>query len=123
MDIIVKPIITEKMTAQAETMNRYGFIVERTATKIQIRQAVENLYGVKVSAVNTMRYGGKLKSRYTKAGYIQGKTNAYKKAIITLNEGEVIDFYSNIQRQKVEDGCKKDETRYTGSATQGNQQF
>ena len=96
MDILVKPIITEKMTAQADKMNRYGFMVERTATKIQIRQAVESLYGVKVSAVNTMRYGGKLKSRYTKTGYVQGKTTAYKKAIITLKDGEVIDFYSNI---------------------------
>lgn len=96
MDILVKPIITEKMTAQAENMNRYGFMVERTATKIQIREAVESLYGVKVSAVNTMRYGGKLKSRYTKTGYVQGKTTAYKKAIITLKDGEVIDFYSNI---------------------------
>lgn len=96
MDIIIKPIITEKMTAQAETLNRYGFEVDRRATKIQIRKAVEDLYGVKVASVNTMRYGGKLKSRYTKAGFVQGKTNAYKKAIITLNEGEVIDFYSNI---------------------------
>ncbi|MDA3891871.1 MAG: 50S ribosomal protein L23 [Salinivirgaceae bacterium] len=96
MDILVKPIITEKMTAQAESMNRYGFIVDTRATKIQIRQAVEGLYGVRVSAVNTMRYGGKLKSRYTKAGFVQGKSNAYKKAIITLKDGEVIDFYSNI---------------------------
>jgi len=96
MDILVKPIITEKMTAQAATMNRYGFIVDRRASKIEIRKAIENLYSVKVSAVNTMRYGGKLKSRYTKAGFVQGKTNAYKKAIITLKTGEVIDFYSNI---------------------------
>ena len=96
MDIIIKPIITEKMTAQAEEMNRYGFIVDRSADKIQIRTAVESLYGVKVSSVNTMRYGGKTKSRYTKTGFVQGKTNAYKKAIITLKEGEVIDFYSNI---------------------------
>lgn len=96
MDIIFKPIITEKMTAQSEAMGRYGFIVDRRASKIEIRKAIENLYGVKVSAVNTMRYGGKLKSRYTKAGFVQGKTNAYKKAIITLNAGEVIDFYSNI---------------------------
>ncbi len=96
MDIIIKPIITEKMTAQAESMNRYGFIVDRRADKIQIRKAIQDLYSVKVSAVNTMRYGGKLKSRYTKAGFIQGKTNAYKKAIITLAEGEAIDFYSNI---------------------------
>jgi large subunit ribosomal protein L23 len=96
MDIILKPIITEKMTAMAESMNRYGFIVDRRANKYQIRKAVESLYDVKVSAVNTMRYGGKIKSRYTKAGFIQGKTNAYKKAIVTLKEGEVIDFYSNI---------------------------
>jgi len=96
MDIIIKPIITEKMTNQAEELNRYGFIVNRSANKIQIRKAIEDLYGVKVDAVNTMRYGGKLKSRYTKAGFIQGKTNAYKKAIITLVEGETIDFYSNI---------------------------
>jgi len=77
-------------------MNRYGFIVDNRADKIQIRSAVESLYGVKVSSVNTMRYGGKSKSRYTKTGFVQGKTNAYKKAIITLKEGEVIDFYSNI---------------------------
>lgn len=96
MDIIVKPIITEKMTAQSEKMNRYGFIVDKRANKLQIKRAVQELYGVKINSVNTMRYGGKLKSRYTKAGFIQGKTNAYKKAIITLTEGENIDFYSNI---------------------------
>ncbi len=96
MDIIIKPIITEKMTAQAEKLNRYGFIVDKRANKIQIKRAVQDLYGVKINSVNTMRYGGKLKSRYTKTGFIQGKTNAYKKAIITLAEGEVIDFYSNI---------------------------
>jgi large subunit ribosomal protein L23 len=96
MDIIIKPIITEKMTAQTEKLHRYGFKVDRRADKIQIARAIEELYSVKVDSVNTMRYGGKLKSRYTKAGFIQGKTNAYKKAIITLAEGEVIDFYSNI---------------------------
>ncbi len=96
MDIIIKPIITEKMTAQAESLNRYGFIVDRRASKIQIKKAVQDLYGVKINSVNTMRYGGKSKSRYTKTGFIQGRTNAYKKAIITLAEGEVIDFYSNI---------------------------
>ncbi|MGE4289570.1 MAG: 50S ribosomal protein L23 [Salinivirgaceae bacterium] len=96
MDIIIKPIITEKMTAQTEKLQRYGFMVDRRADKIQIARAIEELYSVKVDSVNTMRYGGKLKSRYTKAGFIQGKTNAYKKAIITLAEGEVIDFYSNI---------------------------
>lgn len=96
MNIIIKPIITEKMTAQSEKMNRYGFIVDKRANKLQIKRAVQELYGVKINSVNTMRYGGKLKSRYTKAGFIQGKTNTYKKAIITLSEGENIDFYSNI---------------------------
>ncbi len=96
MDVIIKPLITEKMTAQSEKMNRYGFMVNRNANKLQIRKAVEELYGVKVDTVNTMRYGGKLKSRYTKTGFVQGKTNAYKKAIVTLADGEVIDFYSNI---------------------------
>lgn len=95
-NIIIKPIITEKMTAISEKMSRYGFVVNRNANKLAIRKAVEELYGVKVTAVNTMNYGGKLKSRYTKAGFIQGKTNAFKKAIVTLNKGEVIDFYSNI---------------------------
>jgi len=96
MSIIIKPIITEKMTAMVESLNRYGFIVDRRADKIQIRKAVENLYGVKVDSVNTMRYGGKIKSRYTKAGFISGKTNGYKKAIVTLEKGQTIDFYSNI---------------------------
>ena len=96
MSIIVKPIISEKMTAQSETMNRYGFIVDKRADKIQIRKEIEELYGVNVASVNTIRYAGKRKSRYTKAGFVEGRTNAYKKAIVTLKEGEVIDFYSNI---------------------------
>ncbi len=96
MDIIQKPIITEKMTLQGEKLNRYGFIVNKNANKVEIRKAVEELYGVKVASVNTMRYGGKVKSRYTKAGVIAGKTNAYKKAVVTLVDGDKIDFYSNI---------------------------
>jgi large subunit ribosomal protein L23 len=96
MNIIIKPIITEKMTAQTEKYNRYGFIVDQKADKVQIRKAIEELYSVKVDSVNTIRYAGKRKSRYTKTGFVQGKTNAYKKAIITLSEGQVIDFYSNI---------------------------
>jgi large subunit ribosomal protein L23 len=96
MSIIIKPIITEKMTAQAEKLNRYGFIVDKKADKLQIRKEVEDLYGVKVDSVNTIRYAGKRKSRYTKAGFVEGRTNAYKKAIVTLKEGQAIDFYSNI---------------------------
>ena len=96
MSIIIKPIITEKMTAQAEKLNRYGFIVDKKADKLQIRKEVEDLYGVSVDSVNTIRYAGKRKSRYTKAGFVDGRTNAYKKAIVTLKEGQAIDFYSNI---------------------------
>ena len=96
MEILIKPIVTEKMTGQGEDLNRYGFVVHRNANKIQIKQAVEKMYGVAVESVNTMRYGGKAKSRYTKSGIISGKTKSYKKAIVTLAEGEMIDFYSNI---------------------------
>lgn len=96
MDIIIKPVITEKMTEMGEKLNRYGFIVHKKANKLQIKKAVEDLYGVEVASVNTMTYRGKTKSRYSKTGIITGKTAAYKKAIITLAEGETIDFYSNI---------------------------
>ena len=96
MSIIIRPIITVKMTAQAEKLNRYGFIVDKKADKLQIRKEVEDLYGVSVDSVNTIRYAGKRKSRYTKAGFVEGRTNAYKKAIVTLKEGQSIDFYSNI---------------------------
>ncbi|TVR71460.1 MAG: 50S ribosomal protein L23 [Marinilabiliales bacterium] len=96
MEIIKKPIITEKMTNLGEKLNRYGFIVDKKANKIQIKKAVEEMYDVRVDAVNTIIYGGKSKSRYTKTGMIHGKTGSFKKAIVTLAEGEVIDFYSNI---------------------------
>jgi len=96
MGIIIRPIITEKMTADSEKFNRYGFIVEPKANKIQIAKAVKEMYGVSVEKVNTMNYAGKKKSRYTKAGVISGKTNAYKKAIVVVAEGESIDFYNNI---------------------------
>ena len=96
MEILLKSIVTEKLTSQGESLNRYGFIVERQANKLQIRTAVEQMYGVTVTDVNTMRYAGKNKSRYTKSGIIPGKTNAFKKAIVTLKEGDKIDFYSNI---------------------------
>lgn len=96
MNILIKPIVTEKMTEQGENMNRFGFIVSKTANKIEIKKAVEDLYGVTVLSVNTMRYGGKAKSRFTKSGLISGKSKSYKKAIVTLAEGENIDFYSNI---------------------------
>lgn len=96
MEILKKPIITEKMTEISDKLNRYGFIVDKEATKDQIRNAIEQLYNVKVTSVNTMRYAGKKQVRFTKAGVISGKKAAYKKAIVTLKEGDVIDFYSNI---------------------------
>jgi large subunit ribosomal protein L23 len=96
MGIIIKPIITEKMTAMGEKLGRYGFIVDKKANKIQIKKAVKELYGVEVDEVNTINYPGKFKSRYTKSGVLSGKTNAFKKAIVTLAKGESIDFYSNI---------------------------
>jgi large subunit ribosomal protein L23 len=96
MEIILKPVITEKMTDKGEQLNQYGFIVHRRANKLQIKQAVEELYGVEVTSVNTMNYSGKVKTRYTKSGMLSGRTSAYKKAIVTVAEGETIDFYSNI---------------------------
>jgi large subunit ribosomal protein L23 len=96
MEILLKPIITEKMTAQGEDLNRYGFVVKKDANKLQIKKAVEEMYGVNVDSVNTMRYAGKTKTRYTKTGLVRGKASSYKKAIVTLVEGETIDFYSNI---------------------------
>ena len=95
-DILKKPIITEKLTEQGEDLNRYGFIVDRKANKLQIRSAVEEMYGVTVESVNTMRYRGKSRMRYTKTGIVRGKEQNFKKAVVTLSEGDTIDFYSNI---------------------------
>lgn len=96
MAFIIKPLISEKMTGISEKLNQFGFIVRPEANKLQIKAEVEALYNVNVVSVNTIKYAGKNKSRYTKAGLVQGRTNAYKKAIVTLKEGETIDFYSNI---------------------------
>ena len=97
MGIIIKPIVTEKQTAITEKFpNRYGFRVSPDANKLEIKKAVEVMYGVNVESVNTMNYAGKKKSRYTKSGIINGKTSAFKKAIVMLKEGETIDFFSNI---------------------------
>ena len=96
MGIIIKPIVTEKMTVQGEKLNRYGFIVDRHANKIEIKDAVEQMYHVTVADVNTLNYHGKKKSRYTKAGMLRGRENHYKKAYVTLAGEDKIDFYSNI---------------------------
>ena len=96
MAFIIKPLVTEKVTAQTEKNNVYCFVVKPQANKQQIQEEVEVLYNVSVVSVNTVNYAGKNKSRYTKAGLLRGKTNAFKKAYVTLKKGDVIDFYSNI---------------------------
>ena len=96
MGILIKPIVTEKLTAATEKLNRYGFIVDRKANKIEIKAAVEQFYGVSVLDVNTVNYHGKRKSRYSKSGMLRGRMNHYKKAYVTLAEDDKIDFYNNI---------------------------
>ena len=96
MSIIKKPVITEKMTDQSEKYNRFAFVVDRKANKIEIKKAVEDMYDVAVDSVRTMVCIGKKRVRGTKSGMIVGKTATYKKAIVTLSEGDSIDFYSNI---------------------------
>jgi large subunit ribosomal protein L23 len=95
MSVLVKPLVTEKISALNEE-GRYGFIVSKKANKIQIKNAVESTYGVTVEDVNTMRYAGKKKSRHTKSGVISGRMPSYKKAIVKVADGDVIDFYSGI---------------------------
>ena len=120
MSFIIKPLITEKMTNITEKSSKertfkaktgkhrgemvtkkahakYGFIVKPQANKVEIAKEIEGLYNVTVESVNTIRYAGKRSSRYTKAGLVRGQKNAFKKAIVTLKEGDSIDFYSNIQ--------------------------
>ncbi len=96
MEILKKPILTEKMSIQGEKMNRYGFVVDKRANKIEIKTAVEAMYNVIVTDVNTLNYKGKVKSRFTKAGLLSGTAGRAKKAIVTLKDGDTIDFYSNI---------------------------
>ncbi len=96
MDILIKPIITEKMTSQAEKLNRYAFVVDKRANKLEIKVAIEAMYGVKVDSVNTQQYVGKVKTRNTTRGVAVGRVNRNKKAIVTLKTGEVIDFYASI---------------------------
>jgi large subunit ribosomal protein L23 len=96
MTVILKPVITEKMSQATEKLNRYGFLVDKRANKLQIKKAIKDIYGVEVDSVNTMIYRGKTKTRYSRSGFIAGSESNYKKAIITLAKGETIDFYSNI---------------------------
>lgn len=95
MSILIKPLVTEKISALNEK-GKYGFVVKDSANKVEIKQAVEKMYGVNVEHVNTIKVLGKFKSRFTKAGVLSGRKPSYKKAIVTLASGEVIDFYSNV---------------------------
>lgn len=96
MAYIIKPLVSEKANTLTDKLNQFSFIVRPEANKLQIKAEVEALYGVSVLSVNTIKYAGKSKARYTKAGLVRGCSNAFKKAIVTLKEGETIDFYSNI---------------------------
>ncbi len=96
MSIILKPIISEKATSDSELNNRYSFVVDKKSNKIEIKKAVETYYQVNVIKVRTMNYGPVRKTKYTKTGIQNGKSNLVKKAIIQLEEGEQIDFYNNI---------------------------
>lgn len=93
-DVLVRPVITEKVNIQMERNGRYTFVVDKRANKLEVKQAVEEFYGVKVDDVNTVVVPGKSKSRFTKAGFIEGVKSSYKKAIVTLAEGESIDLFS-----------------------------
>jgi len=97
MGIIIKPIVTEKQTQiTGKFSNRVGFRVSPDANKLEIKTAIEGMYEVTVIKVNTMNYDGKRKSRYTKTGYVNGKEASFKKAIVTLKEGQQIDLFKNI---------------------------
>ena len=95
MSVLVKPLVTEKMSALNEK-GKYGFVVSRGANKVEIKKEVEKMYGGTVESVNTMNYLGKSKSRFTKSRVITGRASSFKKAIVTVAEGDVIDFYSEI---------------------------
>ena len=96
MDVLIKPIITEKATTASELQNCYSFLVNIKANKVEIKKAVELAYGVSVNKVRTLNYGPERKTKYTKTGIQFGKTNATKKALVQVSEGDVIDFYSNL---------------------------
>ncbi len=96
MEISIKPIVTEKASRLSESANRYTFAVSPEANKYEIKSLIEKLYGVKVTRVNTMNMRSKNKSRWTKSGLLRGKTARWKKAMVTVGEGQTIDFFSNI---------------------------
>jgi len=96
MSILIKPIITEKATNDSELFNRYAFVVDKNANKVEIKDAVEAAYGVSISSVKTLNYPIKRSTKYTKKGLVTGIKSGYKKAIVQLAEGDSIDFYNNL---------------------------
>jgi len=96
-EVLIKPILSEKSNKQSEKMNRYSFVVDKKANKLEIKKAVESFYGVQVAEVNTMVMPSKQKSRYTKAGFITGRKPSKKKAVVTVAAGETIDLYGGIE--------------------------
>lgn len=92
--VLVRPVITEKVNGQMEKENRYTFVVDKRSNKLEIKEAVENFYSVKVVGVNTIVVPAKNKSRFTKAGFVKGRKPSYKKAVVTLSDGESIDLFS-----------------------------
>jgi large subunit ribosomal protein L23 len=99
-NILKRPLLTEKIESLPDQVKggkeRFAFVVDKRANKIEIAEAVRKMYGVEVESVNIINCKGKAKVKFTKAGIIEGRTNSYKKAIITLREGEIIDFFESI---------------------------
>ncbi len=95
-EVLVKPILTEKANAQQDKLRRYAFKVARKANKLEIKKAIQEFYGVTVTDVNTSVVPGKNKTRYTKAGFVKGQKPAFKKAMVTVAEGDTLDIYGSI---------------------------
>ena len=95
-DVLIRPVLSEKVNSQTEKFRRYTFVVDKKANKLEIKKAVEEFYGIQVEDVNTMVMPSKAKSRNTKAGVVSGRKPSKKKAIVTVAEGETIDLYGNV---------------------------
>ncbi len=94
--VLIKPLVTEKTDILSQDAGKYTFVVDKKANKIEIKKAIEEMYDVTVDKVNTMITPGKTKMRYTKTGIQRGKKSSYKKAIVTLADGDTIDFYGEL---------------------------
>lgn len=96
MGILIRPVITEKANFDSEENNRFAFVVDKRANKIEIKEAIEELYGVHIEKIRTMVVAGKSKTRFTRNGMVSGNSGSYKKAVVQVRSGETIDLYSNI---------------------------